>query len=60
MLLAESHFAIHTYPNDGYISIDCYTCGESDPEEAITVMLRELKPSYYDSKNIRRGIPFVR
>ncbi|MBP9779779.1 S-adenosylmethionine decarboxylase [Candidatus Gracilibacteria bacterium] len=25
-LLGESHFSIHTFPEDNYISIDLYTC----------------------------------
>lgn len=28
LLLAESHFSIHTFPEDNYVSIDLYTCRE--------------------------------
>ena len=27
-LLSESHLSYHTYPENNYISIDLYTCGE--------------------------------
>lgn len=31
-VLSESHFTLHTYPEEGYISVDCYTCGDrGDP-----------------------------
>jgi S-adenosylmethionine decarboxylase proenzyme len=30
LLLAESHFSIHTFPEHNYVSIDLYTCREYD------------------------------
>lgn len=38
-LLAESHISIHTWPEHGYASVDCYTCGEhTDPEAAARLL----------------------
>jgi S-adenosylmethionine decarboxylase len=34
MLLAESHFAIHTWPENLTCCFDLYTCGEIHPIEA--------------------------
>lgn len=35
LVLSESHLSIHTYPEEGFAAIDCYTCGQSvDPEVA--------------------------
>ena len=30
--LAESHVSCHTWPENGCIAIDAYTCGEGDPK----------------------------
>lgn len=36
VIIAESHLAIHTWPEYGYAAIDAFTCGESlDPTLAI-------------------------
>lgn len=35
VMIAESHVAIHTYPEDGLIFIDAFTCGGSNPAEVI-------------------------
>ena len=56
LLLSESHFSIHTYPEDGYASIDCYTCGTTvKTDQAIDSMIDLLKPSYDDVMYIQRG-----
>lgn len=42
-LLAESHIAIHTYPEYQYAAIDAFTCGEdTNPESAC----RSLKDAF--------------
>ncbi len=39
VIVAESHLAIHTWPEDGYCSVDIYTCGEhTDNKTAIQVI----------------------
>lgn len=56
MLLAESHFSIHTYPEKGFAAIDCYTCGEEvDPHEVVTKFLAILKPDKFFVKKLVRG-----
>lgn len=37
ILIAESHFTIHTWPEDKYAAVDFFTCGEMVPERAIDV-----------------------
>ncbi|MCA1032023.1 adenosylmethionine decarboxylase [Bacillus timonensis] len=56
LLLSESHFSIHTYPEKNYASIDCYTCGKSvDPQVAIDSLLDYLKPEKTYGQKVTRG-----
>lgn len=56
LLLSESHFSIHTYPERNYASIDCYTCGSSvNPKIAIDAMIHFLQPQKVHGKEIKRG-----
>ncbi len=42
-ILSESHFSIHEYPENNYITVDCYTCGEEgDPLAAINHLIKTL------------------
>ncbi len=57
MMLAESHFSIHTYPEKGFVAIDCYTCGEEvDPSDVVTKFLAILKPDQCYVKKLLRGL----
>ena len=61
MLLAESHFSIHTYPEKGFAAIDCYTCGEAvDPYNVVTKFLEILKPNKYFFKKLVRGLGTIK
>lgn len=55
-VLAESHFAIHTYPEHKYLSVDIYTCGqEGNPNAALSAFVAYLNPEAVDSSIILRG-----
>lgn len=57
ILIAESHFSIHTYPEKGFVAIDCYTCGETvDPNDVVTKFLAILKPHEIYLKKLVRGL----
>ncbi len=57
VVIAESHFSIHTWPEYRYAAVDIFTCGDViNPEVAvdyIAVRFRCKKPSVLE---IRRGI----
>ena len=56
VLLAESHIAIHTWPELNYIAIDIYTCGDkSNPDKALEYLRKKLKPKKVKLKKIERG-----
>lgn len=48
MALAESHVSCHTWPENGCIAIDVYTCGEGNPKMVAIKILQ-----YLDSENYR-------
>lgn len=56
VLLAESHIAIHTWPEIGYTAIDIFTCGEgARAAKALEFLKKELKPKKIVLKTMKRG-----
>jgi S-adenosylmethionine decarboxylase len=56
VLIAESHFAIHTWPEDGYAGVDVFTCGkEMDADLALEIVRRELGARHATTKVLVRG-----
>jgi S-adenosylmethionine decarboxylase len=57
ILLAESHIAIHIWPELNYMAIDIYTCGDkSKPIKALEYFKEQFKPQRIEIKKIKRGI----
>ena len=44
LLLAESHIALHSYPEHGYLALDIFSCGDGDPRAAVEVFRAALCP----------------
>ena len=42
LMLAESHMAIHTYPEYNRFFLDIFTCGDLDASEAISYIAGRL------------------
>lgn len=56
LVLSESHLSIHTYPEEGFAAIDCYTCGSSvDPEVACDYLKAVLGGRVAGFRALRRG-----
>ncbi len=56
VLIAESHFAIHTWPEDRFAGVDIFTCGEQmDAEAAIEIIGREIGARETRMKLLVRG-----
>src|SRR3954453_22849565 len=60
VLLAESHLAIHTWPERGFVTLDVYVCNyqsdNSEKAEALFGALQQvLKPKRTRFHTIRRG-----
>lgn len=57
VLVAESHIAIHTWPEIGYMAVDIFTCGENvRPQKALEFLQKELKPKRVFIQKLKRGI----
>ncbi len=54
-LLAESHISIHTWPEHGYAAMDVFTCGESRPHDAASVLCEAFSPETIVMSEHRRG-----
>jgi len=56
LVLSESHLSIHTYPEEGFAAIDCYTCGERvDPEIAAAYLQEALEGQVVGYRALQRG-----
>jgi S-adenosylmethionine decarboxylase len=55
ILLAESHIALHTYPELGFIALDIFSCGNSDPDAALEIFRDALSPQREQVTTIVRG-----
>jgi S-adenosylmethionine decarboxylase len=55
-LISESHFAVHTWPEERYIALDIYTCGKKAvPEAAVEVFKRCFQPRRMKILELERG-----
>jgi S-adenosylmethionine decarboxylase len=52
--LAESHVSCHTWPENGCIAIDVYTCGEGNPRLIALELLKYLDSDHYKLREINR------
>lgn len=55
IMIAESHFSVHTWPEDSYAAFDILTCGEMFPEKAIELLKNEFEARKVDVQVIERG-----
>ena len=56
VLLAESHIAIHTWPEFNYVALDIYTCGDkASPLKALEYLKEKFRPKKVEMQQIKRG-----
>ncbi|MBZ9572225.1 adenosylmethionine decarboxylase [Patescibacteria group bacterium] len=57
VLLAESHIALHSWPEINYLAIDIFTCGEKAfPYRAIEYLEKKFEPKKVQIQEIKRGL----
>ena len=57
VIIAESHFALHTWPEYGYAAVDIFTCGDSvKPEVALEFLIKMLESKDPTIVELKRGV----
>lgn len=57
VVIAESHVAIHTWPEYGYAAVDIFTCGETIDPWIIQEMLKDsFESATVSSMEMKRGL----
>lgn len=52
--LEESHVSCHTWPENGCLAIDVYTCGEGNPRLIALEILKYLNSDSYSIREVER------
>lgn len=52
--LSESHVSCHTWPEEGCIAIDVYTCGPGNPKLIALEMLKYLNSENFTLRHVLR------
>lgn len=56
IIIAESHFSVHTWPEHGYAAVDIFTCGNTvNPWKGYEVLVKGLKASRTSAIELKRG-----
>ncbi|PKN80785.1 MAG: S-adenosylmethionine decarboxylase proenzyme [Candidatus Cloacimonetes bacterium HGW-Cloacimonetes-1] len=57
VVIAESHVAIHTWPEYGYAAVDIFTCGETiEPWKLFNFLQDALKSKHSSKMEMKRGL----
>ena len=60
VIIAESHIAIHTYPDRNFFALDIFSCKEFGVDEAIAYVVSQFSPARFDHKLFTRGEDYPR
>lgn len=57
VVIAESHFSVHTWPEYGYCAVDIFTCGETiDAQKSITFLKERFGAQHISVMESKRGV----
>ena len=57
VVIAESHLSVHTWPENGYVAVDIYTCGGLDPRPGFRLLAEAFGATGCRLQEIVRGLP---
>ena len=60
VLIAESHIALHTFPEKEFFTLDIFSCKDFNVRYAVDIALDILNPMHFDECVITRGREFPR
>ena len=56
VLLDESHVSAHCYSEQGWLAIDCFTCGGTDPFNIVDFIINEFNSTMPNLELKRRDV----
>lgn len=57
VILAESHLALHTWPERDFAAIDVFTCGDSQLTRSVAdEVVARLRPDEHQVRHFERGV----
>ena len=57
VVIEESHFSVHTWPEYGYCALDIFTCGdEIDCHSALQYLKKEFQAKHLSVTEMKRGM----
>jgi S-adenosylmethionine decarboxylase len=56
IILSESHISVHTWPEKGYAAIDCFMCGDCNPEDTLQTILAFYGSEKHTVRTLQRGV----
>jgi S-adenosylmethionine decarboxylase len=60
VLIAESHIAVHTYPDQGRLHLDIFSCKNFDVHQVTARVVDHFHPARLDPQLLHRGLEFPR
>ncbi len=55
-VLAESHISFHSWPDKGYMALDIFMCGKTEPHKCIPILKKAFQPKTIQLNELKRGI----
>lgn len=58
VIIAESHIAVHTFPEHGYVWVDVFSCKEFEAPEALDIVVNAFGLTSVSERMLERGLEY--